>query len=31
MALPGAGEERPFDPETAVFKVAGKIFAISRR
>jgi predicted DNA-binding protein (MmcQ/YjbR family) len=30
MALPGAGEERPFGPETAVFKVAGKIFAISR-
>jgi predicted DNA-binding protein (MmcQ/YjbR family) len=30
MAFPGAAEERPFGPETAVYKVAGKIFAISR-
>lgn len=26
---PGAREERPFGPETAVFKVEGKIFALS--
>jgi predicted DNA-binding protein (MmcQ/YjbR family) len=29
LALPGATEEFPFGPETSVFKVAGKIFAIS--
>jgi predicted DNA-binding protein (MmcQ/YjbR family) len=29
LALPGAAEEFPFGPETSVFKVAGKIFAIS--
>jgi predicted DNA-binding protein (MmcQ/YjbR family) len=27
---PGAVEERPFGPKTSVFKVAGKIFALSR-
>jgi predicted DNA-binding protein (MmcQ/YjbR family) len=27
---PGAVEDFPFGPETSVFKVAGKIFAISR-
>jgi predicted DNA-binding protein (MmcQ/YjbR family) len=27
-ARPGAAEEHPFGPETAVFKVGGKIFAI---
>jgi len=26
---PGASEERPFGPETSVFKVAGKMFALS--
>jgi predicted DNA-binding protein (MmcQ/YjbR family) len=30
LTLPGVGEEQPFGPETAVFKVGGKIFAISR-
>ena len=30
LAFPGAGEEYPFGPQTAVFKVGGKIFAISR-
>jgi predicted DNA-binding protein (MmcQ/YjbR family) len=30
LALSGAVEEFPFGPETSVFKVAGKIFAISR-
>ncbi|MDQ6806582.1 MAG: MmcQ/YjbR family DNA-binding protein [Actinomycetota bacterium] len=30
IALRGSVEEHPFGPETAVFKVAGKIFAISR-
>jgi predicted DNA-binding protein (MmcQ/YjbR family) len=30
LQLPGAVEEFPFGPETSVFKVAGKIFAISR-
>jgi predicted DNA-binding protein (MmcQ/YjbR family) len=30
LALPGATEEFPFDAENSVFKVAGKIFAISR-
>ena len=29
LARPGAGEEFPFTPETSVFKVAGKLFAIS--
>ena len=29
LALPGSTEEFPFGPETSVFKVAGKIFAIS--
>jgi predicted DNA-binding protein (MmcQ/YjbR family) len=29
LALSGAVEEFPFGPETSVFKVAGKIFAIS--
>jgi predicted DNA-binding protein (MmcQ/YjbR family) len=28
--LPGAGEEFPFTPGLSVFKVAGKIFALSR-
>jgi len=26
---PGATEERPFGPQTSVFKVAGKMFALS--
>lgn len=26
----GAAEERPFGPETSVFKVGGKVFALSR-
>lgn len=30
LALPGAREEFPFDEANSVFKVAGKIFAISR-
>ncbi|MDO8210616.1 MmcQ/YjbR family DNA-binding protein [Conexibacter sp. CPCC 206217] len=30
LALPGAGKEFPFGEETAVFKVAGKVFAICR-
>ncbi len=30
LALPGAAETFPFGPETSVFKVADKIFAISR-
>jgi predicted DNA-binding protein (MmcQ/YjbR family) len=29
LAMPGATEEFPFDPEHSVFKVAGKIFALS--
>jgi predicted DNA-binding protein (MmcQ/YjbR family) len=29
LAMPGAGEEFPFGPENSVFKVAGKIFAIT--
>ena len=29
LSLPGATEEFPFGPENSVFKVAGKIFAIS--
>jgi predicted DNA-binding protein (MmcQ/YjbR family) len=30
LSLPKAGEEFPFDDANSVFKVAGKIFAISR-
>jgi predicted DNA-binding protein (MmcQ/YjbR family) len=30
LAMPGAVEEFPFAPETSVFKIAGKIFALSR-
>ncbi len=30
LALPGAAETFPFGPETSVFKVAGKMFALSR-
>jgi predicted DNA-binding protein (MmcQ/YjbR family) len=30
LAMPGATETFPFGPENSVFKVAGKIFAISR-
>ena len=30
LAHPGAAETFPFSPETSVFKVGGKIFAISR-
>ena len=30
LALPGAEETFPFGPENSVFKVAGKMFAISR-
>jgi predicted DNA-binding protein (MmcQ/YjbR family) len=30
LAFPGAGEEFPFDEANSVFKVAGKIFAITR-
>ncbi|GAA2803330.1 MmcQ/YjbR family DNA-binding protein [Saccharopolyspora taberi] len=30
LALTGAGEEFPFDESNSVFKVAGKMFAISR-
>jgi predicted DNA-binding protein (MmcQ/YjbR family) len=30
LAMPGADETFPFGPENSVFKVAGKIFAISR-
>jgi predicted DNA-binding protein (MmcQ/YjbR family) len=29
LAMPGAIEDFPFTPDTSVFKVAGKIFAIS--
>jgi len=29
LSMPGAGEEYPFGPETSVFKVGGKIFAIT--
>ena len=29
LAMPGAIEEFPFGPENSVFKVAGKIFALS--
>ena len=30
LRFPGATETFPFGPETSVFKVAGKVFAISR-
>jgi predicted DNA-binding protein (MmcQ/YjbR family) len=30
LSLPGTQEEFPFGPETSAFKVAGKIFALSR-
>lgn len=30
LALPGAGEEFPFDESNSVFKVRGKMFALSR-
>jgi predicted DNA-binding protein (MmcQ/YjbR family) len=30
LSFPGAVEEFPFGPETSVFKVAGKMFALSR-
>ncbi|MCX2730703.1 MmcQ/YjbR family DNA-binding protein [Saccharopolyspora sp. NFXS83] len=30
LAMPGAREEFPFDESNSVFKVAGKLFAISR-
>ena len=30
LARPGASEEFPFGPRTSVFKVAGKMFALSR-
>ena len=30
LSFPGATEERPFGPETTVFKVRGKMFAASR-
>jgi predicted DNA-binding protein (MmcQ/YjbR family) len=30
LAFPGSAETFPFGPETSVFKVAGKIFALSR-
>jgi len=30
LALPGAVETFPFHPETSVFKVGGKVFALSR-
>jgi predicted DNA-binding protein (MmcQ/YjbR family) len=30
LAMPGASETFPFGPETSVFKVAGKMFALSR-
>lgn len=29
LSMPGAAEEFPFGPQTSVFKVRGKIFAIS--
>ena len=29
LALPGATEATPFDPDTLVFKVGGKIFALT--
>jgi predicted DNA-binding protein (MmcQ/YjbR family) len=30
LSLPGAAETFPFGPETSVFKVSGKMFALSR-
>jgi predicted DNA-binding protein (MmcQ/YjbR family) len=30
LSLPGSTETFPFGPETSVFKVAGKMFALSR-
>jgi predicted DNA-binding protein (MmcQ/YjbR family) len=30
LAFPGSAETFPFGPETSVFKVSGKVFAISR-
>jgi predicted DNA-binding protein (MmcQ/YjbR family) len=30
LAFPGSAETFPFGPETSVFKVAGKMFALSR-
>jgi predicted DNA-binding protein (MmcQ/YjbR family) len=30
LSFPGSAETFPFGPETSVFKVAGKVFAISR-
>ena len=30
LALPGAVEEFPFSPGMSVFKIAGKVFALSR-
>jgi predicted DNA-binding protein (MmcQ/YjbR family) len=30
LSLPGTDEEFPFGPDTSAFKVAGKIFALSR-
>jgi predicted DNA-binding protein (MmcQ/YjbR family) len=30
LAFPGSAETFPFGPQTSVFKVAGKIFALSR-
>jgi predicted DNA-binding protein (MmcQ/YjbR family) len=30
LSLPGAEETFPFNPETSVFKVGGKMFALSR-
>lgn len=30
LSMPGAVEEFPFAPETSVFKIAGKIFVLSR-
>ena len=30
LAMPGAAETLPFGPENSVFKVAGKVFALSR-
>jgi predicted DNA-binding protein (MmcQ/YjbR family) len=30
LSMPGAIEDFPFAPETSVFKVAGKMFALSR-
>ena len=30
LSFPGAGETFPFGPETSVFEVAGKMFALSQ-